>query len=138
MVADVKEPDAVRFRLVQELEQLEIFRPGSLNKTFRRCGKPSCGCAESDHPGHPQFLLTKSVNGKTVARTIHESEVELVSRQIASYHKFRELIRQITEVNEQLADAELAEQSADAQAPAKKGAPRRSSSRKPPRRSPPS
>ena len=137
-MADGSEPDAVRFRLLQELEQLEIFRPGSLNKTFRRCGKPSCGCAQPDHPGHPQFLLTKSVNGKTVARTIHESEVELVRRQIENYHRFRELTGRIAEVNEQLADAELAELQADAQAAAKKGAPKRISSRKPPRRSPPS
>src|SRR6266536_3010797 len=49
-----------RFQLSEEL--IERLLPGSLSETHRRCGKPTCHCAEG--AGHPSWYLTFMVEGK--------------------------------------------------------------------------
>ena len=64
-------PDLERRRddLYRQLGQVGDFRRGSLNEVRRKCGKPDCACAQPGHPGHgPQYNLTRSENGRTVAR----------------------------------------------------------------------
>ena len=55
-----------REELYRELGQVGDFRRGWLNEVRRKCGKPGCGCAAPDHPGHgPQWNLTRKVGGRT-------------------------------------------------------------------------
>ena len=54
--------------LAAQLSQLGDLRPGSVTGIIRRCGKPSCHCAQPDHPGHgPTLRLTYKVQGKTIS-----------------------------------------------------------------------
>lgn len=113
-----------REQLYQELSKTGDFRRGSVSTTFRRCGKLNCACAKPDHPGHgPRHLLTTKVNGKTCAREIRNGpELEKVKEEITNHQKFRELVKDIIGVNEQICDIKEAELQADTGTTAKKGA----------------
>jgi len=124
--------EAERERLYQKLSQTGDFRRGSINANYRRCGKPNCTCVKPDHPGHgPQYLLTSKVKGKTRAKNLQPgSMLEKVQQEVANHHNFRELIKEIIEVNEQICEIKDAQLQAGAEAPAKKGASKRGSKRK--------
>jgi hypothetical protein len=99
---ELAELERRRAGLFAELEQVGDFRPGSLNEAFRRCGKPNCACAAPGHPGHgPQWNLTRKAGGRT--RTVHlrpGPELEKARREVAEYERFKDLVRQVTEVSE--------------------------------------
>ncbi|MGO8889855.1 MAG: DUF6788 family protein [Streptosporangiaceae bacterium] len=69
-------------------------------------GKPNCACAQAGHPGHgPQCNLTRSENGKTVARHLRPGpELDKVRREVGAYERFRDLVGQVTEVNEAICE----------------------------------
>jgi hypothetical protein len=97
-----------RERLRQEISLLPDMRQGSLTAVYRRCGKPTCHCAQEEDPGHgPLFLLTRSVNKKTVARNIPSQEVETVRAQVAVFHHYQELSRELVNVSGQICDIKL-------------------------------
>jgi hypothetical protein len=102
-------PDLERRRedLYRELGQVGDFRRGSLNEVRRKCGKPACACAQPGHPGHgPQYNLTRSEGGKTVARHLRPGpELDKIRREVAEYERFRDLVGQVTEVNEAICGA---------------------------------
>src|SRR5260370_11020011 len=86
----------------RELGQVGDFRRGSLNEVRRKCGKPGCACASPGHRGHgPQWNLTRKVGGRT--RAVHLKpgpELEKARRGGAEDERFRDLVGQVTEVNE--------------------------------------
>jgi len=98
-----------RDQLKTQLLELGDLRPGSLVERFRKCGRPTCHCAQPDSPGHgPCYSLTHAVGGKTVTRIIPKgTAVERTRQQIAAYHRFRALVRELLAVNEQICDAQL-------------------------------
>jgi hypothetical protein len=108
-----EEPDELlelerrRQELYLELSAVEDFRPGSLNEVFRKCGKPNCACAAPDHPGHgPQYNLTRRVDGRTRTRHLRPGpDLDKARREAAEYQRFRNLVGQVTEVNEAICDA---------------------------------
>ena len=108
-----EEPDELaelerrREELYRELSRVGDFRPGSLNEVRRKCGKPNCACAAPGHPGHgPQYNLTRRAEGRTRARHLRPGpELEKVRREVAEYQRFRDLVGQVTEVNEAICDA---------------------------------
>jgi Family of unknown function (DUF6788) len=107
--ADVpEEPDELadlerrRDELYRQLGRVGDFRRGSLNQVRRKCGKPNCACAAPGHPGHgPQYNLTRTVEGRTRARHLRPGpELDKIRREVAEYERFRDLVGQVTEVNE--------------------------------------
>ena len=107
MEASLPEIEQERRRLYQELAATEDFRRGSVTANYRRCGKPNCACADPAHPGHgPRYLLTMSQAGKTQARQVAEgAELEKTRREVANYKRFRAVVEEIVEVNQQICDA---------------------------------
>lgn len=90
--------------LYERLAATGDFRPGSVNATYRRCGKPICACAQPSHRGHgPRWLWTRS-GGKTRTRQVAAAELEKV-RGGANYRQFAALSEQIVEVNEAICEA---------------------------------
>ena len=60
-----------RAQLYERLAAAGDLRPGSINPTYRSCGKPNCACAQPGHPGHgPRWLWTRSAGGKTRTRQL--------------------------------------------------------------------
>jgi hypothetical protein len=100
---------AKREQLKARLVELGDLRPGSLVERFRKCGRPTCRCVQQDSPGHgPCYSLTHAVGGKTVTRIIPKgAAVERTRQQIAEYHRFRDLVRELITISEQICDAQL-------------------------------
>ena len=96
-----------RAQLHADLAAVGDFRPGTLSAVMRRCGKPSCACADPAHPGHgPQHILTRKVAGKTVSAHIKPGpELEKVAGEVGRYRQFRQLVGEIAEVNEAICEA---------------------------------
>jgi hypothetical protein len=95
-----------RERLYEQLAGTGDFRPGSVNETWRRCGKPNCACAQPGHPGHgPRYLWTRSAGGQTRSRQLGAAELDKVRREIANYKQFVAVTEQIVEVNEAICEA---------------------------------
>src|SRR5271166_2984624 len=104
---ELPELERRREELYRELGRVGDFRPGSLNEVRRKCGKPNCACAAPGHPGHgPQWNLTRKAGGRT--RTIHlrpGPELDKARREVAEHERFRDLVGQVTEVNEAICAA---------------------------------
>jgi len=127
-----------RAELYGRLASTGDFRPGSVNATYRRCGKPNCACARPGHRGHgPRWLWTRSAGGKTRTRQLAPAELDKVRAELAAYRQFTTLAEQIVAVNEAICEARPivvpAEGSPASPAGERGGSPRRSRRRSPPR-----
>jgi hypothetical protein len=95
-----------RAQLYERLAATGDLRPGSINATYRRCGKPNCACAQPGHPGHgPRWLWTRSSGGKTRTRQVAAAELEKVRAELSNYREFAALSEQIVAVNEAICEA---------------------------------
>jgi hypothetical protein len=95
-----------RARLFARLAAVGDLRPGSINATYRKCGKPNCACARPGHPGHgPRWLWTRSAGGKTRTRQLARAELDKVRAELAACKEFAALSEQIVEVNEAICEA---------------------------------
>lgn len=95
-----------RQRLVQDLAALGDFRRGTISVNYRRCGKPTCACAQVGHSGHgPQYLWNATIGGKSHARNLRLGpEVEKVGAEVETYRTFVRLCAELVEVNERMCD----------------------------------
>jgi hypothetical protein len=105
MAASRKEPLATRLRrrkrqLLARLQVPPDGLPGSLALTHRRCGKPSCHCAEGQ--GHPVWSLTFMVQGKKHVERIPEDWVDSVRPCVVRGRKFKDAVAEIFAANAQL------------------------------------
>jgi hypothetical protein len=131
-------PDLERERaqLYAQLAATGDLRPGSMNATYRKCGKPNCACAEPGHRGHgPRWLWTRSAGGRTRTRQLAPAELDKVRAELAAYKEFAALSEQIVAVNEAICEARPVT-SADG-SPARPAGERGGSAGRSPRRSPP-
>ncbi len=98
-----------RDQLAASLARVDDLRPGFLSARFRKCGKPNCHCAQKDSPGHgPSYSLTHRVGGKTVTQVIPQGPaVERAKAQIAEYRRFRNLVRELIVVSEQICSVQV-------------------------------
>ncbi len=115
-----------RADLLSLIMQLGDFRSGSITAVSGRCGKPNCRCHQPGQPPHgPNFRLTRKVNGKTVSETFSTAvELRKAQQEVEAFHRFRDLSRQLLEVNERICQARPVE---DTLSPEEKKRPRRSS-----------
>ncbi len=98
--------EASRSSILRRIVRLHDMRPGSLGAAFRRCGKPTCHCAQPDDPGHgPQLQFTYKVKGKTHTETLPDrASLEKVEKEIAEYRNFEQLSRELVEVSQQICE----------------------------------
>src|SRR5437016_13021712 len=75
MPNSVHELERRRADIVQKIAGLGDLRPGSITTTQGKCGKPTCHCAEADHPGHgPHWRLTYKVEGRTRTQSLPSAQ----------------------------------------------------------------
>ena len=96
-----------RSAILSRIVDLGDFRSGSITAISGRCGKPECRCHQTNQPGHgPNFRLTRKVNGKSVSETFPSpAELRKAQREVEAFHGFRELSRELLEVNEKICSA---------------------------------
>ena len=103
----IEQLESKRTSLLNRIAKIRDFRPGSLSPNPRKCGKPACRCATDDDFLHPGWQLSRKVDAKSVNRSIPAHAVEATRDQVAEYHRFVQLIREFTEVNESICDLRL-------------------------------
>jgi len=95
--------ESQRSSLLQQFLTLGDFRPGTVSAVARRCGKPSCHCAQPDSAGHPQFRLLRKVEGKSVSESFPSpAAFRQAAAQVHQFHRFQQLSAQLTALNEQI------------------------------------
>jgi hypothetical protein len=106
-----------RAAILARIVDLGDFRSGSITAISGRCGKPECRCHQPNQPGHgPNYRLTHKVNGKTVSETFASpAEQRKAQREVEAFHRFRELSRELLEVNERICRARPVEDTLSAQ-----------------------
>ena len=120
--------ESQRADIQRQISQLGDMRAGSVTTTGGRCGNPRCHCHEKDDPGHgPFYRLTRKVNGKSVTETFPTpAALRKAQNEVAEYHQFRELSRDLLEINEKICRARPVE---DMLTPEEKKRPQRSKPR---------
>jgi hypothetical protein len=106
-----------RVAILSHIVDLGDFRSGCITAISGRCGKPECRCHQPNHPGHgPNYRLTRKVNGKTVSETFASpAELRKAQNEVEAFHRFRELSRELLEVNERICRARPVEDTLTAQ-----------------------
>lgn len=107
MPPSLTELEQQRLHLGTQLARLGDLRPGSVTGIVRRCGKPTCHCAQPDDPGHgPTLRLTYKVQGKTISEALPTpAAVRKAEHEIAEFRKYQELSRAFVEINEKICRA---------------------------------
>jgi hypothetical protein len=95
---------------LQQFLTLGDFRPGTVSANPRRCGKPSCHCAQPGAAGHTQFRVLRKVKGKSVAESfVSPTAFRQATEQVGEFHRFQRLVAELTMVNEQICRLRSAE-----------------------------
>src|SRR2546422_5955097 len=74
--------------------------PGTLTRSFTRCGNPRCHCARDK--GHEAWTLTFMVQGQRRTERIPRDWVEEVERRVAAGREFQDAVREVLAANAQL------------------------------------
>lgn len=92
--------------ICQKIAELESFRRGSVTENYRKCGKKNCACVKPGHPGHgPQYIWTTTIDGKTISKSIPVGpQLQKYLEETDRYREFKQLCKELTEVNEKLCD----------------------------------
>ena len=86
---------------IRKLGDSGIFISGSLVRTGRKCGNPSCHCASGSEK-HPCCLLTSKVKGKTKAVYVPVDMEDEVAQWVKENKKIRQLLKEVDQLSEQL------------------------------------
>ena len=98
-------PQASRLRrrmrlLISRFQVPDDALPGSLALSHRRCGKPSCHCAQGD--GHPLWTLTFMAGGKKRVETIPADWLDVIRPRVEAGRRFKEVAAELLLINAEL------------------------------------
>lgn len=90
-----------RRQLAVSLPPLEHVLRGSLFRRSRRCGKPTCHCAEGR--GHPVVCVgVSSADGKTVQVSVPAELAAVAKAWVRNYQRLWQRIEQLSALNREL------------------------------------
>ncbi len=100
-----KGPQAARlrqrkFQLLARFAVPEDLLAGSLTQTHRRCGKPTCHCAQGE--GHPIWFLTFMRGRKRRVERIPQEWVEELRPLVEAGREFKDAVAEILAINSEL------------------------------------
>jgi len=87
----------------------EILR-GSLVERYVTCGNPACKCAQGERHGPIWYLTVTLGRGRTTGGIIPEEKVAEVRGWIENYHKVKDQLEKISEINRELLRRERVKQ----------------------------
>lgn len=79
----------------------EILR-GSLMERYLTCGNPDCKCARGERHGPVWYLSVTLDQSHRAGCTVPADQVEQVRRWIENYHRVKEQLEKISEINREL------------------------------------
>src|ERR1700689_3466713 len=83
---------------------------GSLVGGYVTCGNPACKCAKGERHGPIWYLTVTLGRGRTTGGIIPEEKVAEVRGWIENYHKVKDHLEKISEINRELLRRERAKQ----------------------------
>lgn len=97
-----------RAAITAALGQLGFTLPGTITIRRARCGKPRCACAADPPALHgPYIQWTRTVNGKTVTRTLSPAQYQAYGSWFANARRLRALTAELQALSlEEMARAE--------------------------------
>lgn len=88
--------------LAQQLPSVTETLRGSLVERYVTCGNPSCKCAKGERHG-PMWYLTVTLGpGRTTGGIVPAEKVDQVRGWIENYHKVKDHLEKISEINREL------------------------------------
>ena len=86
--------DQAREAIAAALGQIGYTLPGSITIRRTRCGKPRCACKADPPALHgPYIQWTRTVNGKTVTRTLTQAQYDTYASWFANARRLRDASR---------------------------------------------
>lgn len=89
-----------KFQLLRRFSIPPDLLPGSLTRSYTRCGNPRCRCALQK--GHEAWSLTFMVKGRRHVERIPRDWVDQVQRQVAAGREFQDVVREVLAANAEL------------------------------------
>jgi hypothetical protein len=83
---------------------------GSLMERYVTCGNPSCKCARGERHGPTWYLSVTLGPGRTTGSIVPEEKVDEVRSGIEDYHKLKDQLEKISDINRELLRRERARQ----------------------------
>jgi hypothetical protein len=102
--------------LRQRRQGLAILPPvsgilrGSLIERYVTCGNQSCKCARGERHGPSWYLSVTLGPGRTTGSVVPEEKVDEVRSGIESYHKLKDQLEKISDINRELLRRERVQQ----------------------------
>lgn len=96
--------------LAQQLPPVTDILRGSLVERYVTCGNPACKCAKGERHGPLWYLTVTLGPGRTTGGIIPPDKVEGVRGWIENYHKLKEHLEKISEINRELLRREREQQ----------------------------
>jgi hypothetical protein len=85
----------------------EILR-GSLLERYLTCGNSNCKCASGERHGPVWYLTVTLGPGRTSGSIVAADQLDRVRNWIANYHKVKESLEKISDINRELLRRERA------------------------------
>jgi hypothetical protein len=89
-----------KYRLVRRFGLPADALGGHLAMNYRRCGKPTCRCA--DGRGHPMWTLSCSFEGKKVVQVLPKRLASELTPLVEQGRELREAVMEVLAINLQL------------------------------------
>jgi hypothetical protein len=88
--------------LAQQLPPVTEILRGSLVERYVTCGNPACKCAKGERHGPIWYLTVTLGPGRTTGGIVPEEEVAEVRGWIENYHKVKDHLEKISDINREL------------------------------------
>jgi hypothetical protein len=96
--------------LAKQLPPITDILRGSLVERYVTCGNPGCKCAKGERHGPIWYLTVTLGRGRTTGGIIAEEKVTEVRSWIENYHKLKDHLEKISEINRELLRRERGKQ----------------------------
>jgi len=88
--------------LTQCLPPLSEVLRGSLMERYLTCGNPDCKCARGERHGPVWYLSVTLDQSRRLGNTVHADQVQQVRQWIENYHRVKERLEKISDINREL------------------------------------
>ena len=88
--------------LIRVLPPLGEVLRGSLMERYLTCGNPSCKCSRGDRHGPVWYLSVTLDQTHRAGSTVPADQIEQVRRWIGNYHRVKEHLEKISNINREL------------------------------------
>ena len=88
--------------LAEQLPPVTEILRGSLVERYVTCGNPACKCAKGERHGPLWYLTVTLGRGRTTGGIVPSEKVDEVRGWIGNYHKVKDHLEKISEINREL------------------------------------